>query len=141
MTFWQLTIDANDPARLARFWARALGYQATPPKGDEPWHRHYRDRLDGEPAFDDRLFDPEGVRPPLWFQEVPEEKSGKNRLHLDLYPTGRDDTVPMDRRVEIVGAKVGELVALGATVLRSDRGDDYFYTVLQDPEGNEFCVS
>ena len=146
MIFWQLTIDANDPARLALFWRQALGYQPAPPA--EPastWQAHYRSRLGGEEAFDDRLFDPEGLRPPLWFQAVPEGKAGKNRLHLDLYPTGRDNSLPVERRVELVDTKVAELVSLGATVLGSTRDDDpadpMYYVVLQDPEGNEFCVS
>lgn len=92
MVFFQLTIDANDPARLADFWAQALGYQPVPPTEPETtWHEHYRTRLDGEAAFEDRIFDPAGLRPPIWFQEVPEAKAGKNRLHLDLYPTGRDN--------------------------------------------------
>lgn len=146
MMFWQLTIDANDPARLTRFWQQALGYQPAPPA--EPastWQAHYRSRLGGEEAFDDRLFDPEGLRPPLWFQRVPEGKAGKNRLHLDLYPTGRDNDLPVERRVELVDTKVAELVSLGATVQGSERDDDpadpMYYVVLQDPEGNEFCVS
>jgi len=146
MVFWQLTIDANDPALLARFWARALGYQPVPPAGPETtWHAHYRRRLGDRPAFDDRLFDPAGLRPPIWFQQVPESKAGKNRLHLDLYPTGRDNALPMERRIAIVEAKVAELVGLGASVVRRTREDDpadpVYYVVLQDPEGNEFCVS
>lgn len=72
MVFWQLTIDANAPGRLAEFWALALGYQPVPPDGPHPWHRRYRRRLGGEAAFDNRLFDPDGLRPPLWFQRVPE---------------------------------------------------------------------
>ena len=145
MVFWQLTIDANDPAKLARFWAQALGYQPMPP--DEPdttWHKLYRARLGEDAAFDDRLFDPAGLQPPIWFQQVPESKAGKNRLHLDLYPTGRDNSLPMDRRIEIVEAKVAELVQLGATVERRDREDDpedpVYFVVMHDPEGNEFCV-
>ena len=143
MTFWQLTIDANDPARLARFWAAALGYQPAPVRpAVTPWQEHYLGRLDeGADAFDDRLFDPDGRRPPIWFQEVPETKAGKNRLHLDLYPTGRDDTLPMAQRVAIVEAKVTELVELGATVRGRTHGDDFFFITLGDPEGNEFCVS
>jgi hypothetical protein len=112
VVFWQLTIDANDPALLARFWAQALGYQLVPP---------------------------------IWFQEVPETKAGKNRLHLDLYPTGRDDALPLERRIEIVEAKVAELAGLGASVERRTRHDDsedpVYYVVMNDPEGNEFCVS
>jgi hypothetical protein len=146
MVFFQLTIDCHDPARLARFWGQALGYVPVPPTApDTTWWAHYRGRVDDDGAFYDRLFDPEGLRPPLWFQEVPEDKVGKNRLHLDLYPTGRDDALPFDRRIEIVDAKVEELVALGASVLRHGRGDDpddsYYFAVMQDPEGNEFCVS
>jgi hypothetical protein len=87
MVFWQLTIDANDPAVLARFWAQALGYRPVPPT--EPattWHALYHARLGEDAAFDDRLFDPAGLRPPIWFQQVPEAKAGTNRLHLHLYP-------------------------------------------------------
>lgn len=146
MVFWQLTIDANEPAVLARFWARALGYRPEPPAEPRtPWNAHYRARLGGSTAFDDRLFDPTGLRPPIFFQQVPEAKAGKNRLHLDLYPTGRDDTLPQQRRIEIVEARVGELVGLGATVVRRIRDDDpddlQYFVVLNDPEGNEFCVS
>jgi hypothetical protein len=144
--FWQLTIDANDPARLTRFWRDALGYQPTPPT--EPrttWHAHYHSSLGDRAAFDDRLFDPEGRKPPIWFQLVPEEKAGKNRLHLDLYPTGRDNTLSMAQRAPIVEAKVAELIGLGADVVRRTREDDpddpVYYVVMQDPEGNEFCVS
>jgi Glyoxalase-like domain len=143
--FWQLTIDANDPARLARFWRDALGYQPMPPAEHQTtWYAHYRARLGDAAAFDDRLFDPDGLRPPIWFQEVPEEKAGKNRLHLDLYPTGRDNALSMEQRIGIVEAKVDELVALGAGVQRRTRHDDQrdpvYYVVMQDLEGNEFCV-
>jgi hypothetical protein len=146
MVFWQLTIDANDPARLARFWAQALGYQPAPPAEPETtWHQHYRARLGGEAAFGDRIFDPAGLRPPVWFQQVPESKAGKNRLHVDLYPTGRDSALPVERRIEIVEAKVAELTGLGASVQQRFRDDDPadpgYYVVMHDPEGNEFCVS
>jgi hypothetical protein len=145
MVFFQLTIDCRDPARLATFWAQALGYLSTPPTQPQTtWWAHYRRRLGDEAAFDDRLFDPEGLRPPLWFQEVPEAKAGKNRLHLDIYPTGRDDTLPFDRRVELVDAKVDERVGLGATVHErfpvDDPDDAHHFVVMKDPEGNEFCV-
>ena len=145
MVFWQLTIDANDPARLARFWAQALGYQPTPPAEPETtWHQLYRARLGGEVAFGDRIFDPAGLRPPVWFQQVPESKAGKNRLHIDLYPTGRDNALPVKRRIEIVEAKVAELTGLGASVRQlfrdEDPADPGYYVVMHDPEGNEFCV-
>ncbi len=153
MVFWQLTIDANDPAVLARFWAQALGYQPVPPgRATDDLERALpspaaaEDAGDaGDAAFGDRLFDPDGLRPPIWFQEVPESKAGKNRLHLDLYPTGRDNALPMERRIEIVEAKAAELIRLGASVERRGRYDDpedpIYYVVMHDPEGNEFCVS
>jgi Glyoxalase-like domain len=145
MMFWQLTVDANNPALLAAFWARALGYQPVPPAEPETtWNRLYRARLGQEAAFDDRIFDPAGLRPPLWFQQVPEAKAGKNRLHLDLYPTGRDIALALERRVEIVEAAVAELVALGGSVeqrvRQDDPGDPVYFVVMHDPEGNEFCV-
>jgi hypothetical protein len=145
MMFWQLTVDANNPALLAAFWARALGYRPVPPTEPETtWHRHYRARLGQEAAFEDRIFDPAGLRPPVWFQQVPETKAGKNRLHLDIYPTGRDTALALERRVEIVEASVAELVALGASVERrvrqDDPGDPVYFVVMHDPEGNEFCA-
>ena len=145
MVLWQLTIDPNDPESQGRIWASALGYQPVPPRSPEAtWWQHYRGRLGSEPAFGDRLFDPEGLRPPIWFQQVPESKSGKNRLHLDLYPTGRDQALSLEQRIEIVEAKVGGLLALGATIQRREReddpGDPVYFVVMHDPEGNEFCV-
>jgi hypothetical protein len=145
MTFWQLTIDANDPEALARFWAKALDYQPVPPEGPETWHALYRQRLGDRTGFDNRLFDPAGLRPPLFFQRVPEAKAGKNRLHLDLYPTGRDSSLPWQRRVELVEGKVSELVELGGGVVsrfsEDDPDDPEYFVVMRDPEGNEFCVS
>lgn len=144
--FWQLTVDCADPERLATFWAAALGWTRTPPQQPPTtWHRHYRRRLGDEDAFADRVFDPEGLRPPLWFQQVPEGKQGKNRLHLDLYPTGRDDTLSQEERMALVDAKVAVLVELGGTRVHSTRDDDpedaQYYVLMHDPEGNEFCVS
>lgn len=127
-----------------------LGHRARLPGGpptqpDTTWNRLYRERLGAEEAFADRVFDPEGLRPPLWFQQVPESKAGKNRVHLDLYPTGRDSSLPQERRIELVEAKVAALTGLGASVLRRVRDDDpadlQYFVTLQDPEGNEFCVS
>jgi hypothetical protein len=145
MVTWQLTIDANDPDRLARFWAPVLGYElAPPPAGSDTWKAWYADAgvpeeelADLTDHYCDRLRDPEGRGPTIWFQIVPERKAGKNRLHLDVYPTGRDRSLPMEERTRIVEAKVDELVAAGATVGRRDREG---YVVMHDPEGNEFCV-
>ena len=141
----QLTIDCADPDRLTKFWAVALGYQVSdPPGGFDSWRSYYRaigvpeDELDDG---DDRLVDPEGHGPSLWFQKVPEDKVVKNRLHLDLKVSGGQD-VPLETRKERVDAEAGRLVREGATVLRvaEEEGLDHYAVVLQDPEGNEFCV-
>jgi hypothetical protein len=75
---------------------------------------------------------------------VPEAKAGKNRLHLDLYRTGRDNALPMQRQIEIVEATAAELIGLGASMERRTQHDDpkdpTCFPVMHDPEGNEFCV-
>ena len=149
MVTWQLTIDCADPARMVAFWGPALGYEpAPPPEGHATWNDWYRsvgvpdDELDQAGDGTDRLQDPSGEGPRIWFQVVPESKQGKNRLHLDLYPTGPDRrSLPLERRREIVEARVAELEAAGASVLR--RNDDHggYAATMADPEGNEFCVS
>lgn len=149
MVTWQLTIDCADPARMVAFWGPALGYEPTPPpEGHATWNDWYRsvgvpeDELDPDGDGTDRLQDPAGEGPRIWFQAVPEAKHGKNRLHLDLYPTGPDRrSLPRERRREIVEARVAELEEAGASVLR--RNDDHggYAVTMSDPEGNEFCVS
>ena len=146
---WQLTIDANDPMELARFWAVALDYEpAPPPEGHARWLDWYLSK--GVPAeeladlgddYYDRLQDPTGAGPRIWFQIVPETKppGAKNRLHVDVYPVGRD--APVAERRAAVQAKVEALLGLGATVLHRHEDDESSYVTLQDPEGNELCVS
>jgi hypothetical protein len=144
---WQLTIDCADPDVLVPFWAQALGYvPAPPPPGHATWRDWYLSA--GVPAEElgdsdcvDRLADPDGHGPLIWFQIVPERKSLKNRLHLDL-KVGGGRSVPLELRRERVDAKVASLVATGATVLRSaeDIENNHYACTLADPEGNEFCV-
>jgi hypothetical protein len=145
---WQLTIDCADPAPLVRFWSQALGYvPQEAPNGLASWRDWYlsvgvpEDEL-GEGDCTDRLRDPDGRGPNIWFQGVPEGKVVKNRLHLDLKVSG-GRTFPLARRKERVDAKVAELLAAGATVFRvGDHPDqDHYGVVMQDPEGNEFCVA
>ena len=150
MVSWQLTIDCDDPERMVRFWAPALGYEVQPPPDGFPTMNDYylsigvpEDELDLDGDGSDRIFDPAGEGPRIWFQPVPERKSLKNRLHLDLYPTNRDRTLPLEERKRLVDGKVEELVAAGATV-RSRPGEDagdHYFTGMFDPEGNEFCVA
>ena len=86
--------------------------------------------------------DPAGRRPRIWFQVVPETKTGKNRLHLDLDVTqGRSGDLA--QRKDAVDVEADRLCVHGARILRTlaPRGADYYAVVLADPEGNEFCVS
>jgi predicted enzyme related to lactoylglutathione lyase len=112
-----LVVDANDPARLARFWAAALGWEVA---AEEP------DEVVVSPAG---YSYPDPVALPLVFVPVPEQKTGKNRLHLDLASTSAGHQAEQVRRV-------GEL---GATPVDIGQGD-VPWVVLADPEGNEFCV-
>ncbi len=150
MVTWQLTIDARDPATLVRFWAPLLDYVVqAPPPGFESWREWYRsvgvpeDELEGtDEELYDRIEDPTGDGPRIWFQPVPEAKSVKNRFHLDLYPTGRDRSLPIERRRELVDAKVAEAVAAGGSVRSTPpAGTDHYAVGMYDPEGNEFCIA
>ncbi len=113
---WQcVCVDANDPDRLASFWAEALGWRRT---HEEP------DQVVLEPPAGS----PEdGVAPDLLFLRVPESKQAKNRLHLDLRPGDQ-------------AAEVARLEALGARRVSVGQGDEVSWVVLADPEGNELCV-
>jgi catechol 2,3-dioxygenase-like lactoylglutathione lyase family enzyme len=116
-THWTVTFDAADPRRLAAFWALALGYT------DEPGY----DFPGGA-----SLVDPAGALPAISFLAVPEGKTAKNRVHLDV----RVPSAPGIR------AKVAELVAAGATAVREEHDDDRLSHIeMRDPEGNEFCVA
>lgn len=148
---WQLTVDCREPARLVTFWADVLGYEpAPPPDGFDTWNDWYRsvgvpdEELPDDTDAVDRLVDPAGEGPRIWFQPVAEGKVGKNRLHLDI-SVGGGRGVPLQERRRRVDDRVAELVAIGATVDRvwgeDDAGRDHYFTVLRDPEGNEFCVS
>ncbi len=107
---WEQTIvEARDPGALGEWWRAALGWVVVNDDSEEFEIRPTADRLPG-----------------LLFVRVPEQKTTKNRLHLDFRPDDRD-------------AEVDRLLALGAT--RADIGQgEQPWIVLQDPEGNEFCV-
>ena len=145
-TEFQLTVDCTDPDRMTKFWAVALGYRVPDvPDGFDSWRSYWRhvgvpdDELnDG----DDRLVDPEGKGPAMWFQQVPEDKVVKNRLHLDLKVSGGRQ-VPLETRKKRVDAEAGRLVREGATILRvlDEEGLDHYAVAMQDPEGNEFCIA
>ena len=145
----QLTIDCANPHRLVTFWSEALGYlPEAPPGGHATWRDYWselgvpEDELPpGAGEAPESIVDPTGRGPRVWFQRVPEPKVAKNRVHLDLKVGGGRDA-PLALRTERVTAKVQRLVDAGASVFRiMDEPDmDYYAVVLQDPEGNEFCV-
>jgi hypothetical protein len=109
LRLWTIVVNARDPRGLARWWADALS-----------WKVFYEDDEEVVVTTSDERF------PGIAFVQVPEEKSGINRLHLDLVPEDQD-------------AEVARLLELGAT--RADVGQgDVTWVVLADPEGNEFCV-
>lgn len=155
MANWQLTIDCDNPTRLVEFWAPVLDYEVQPPPdGFATMNDYYRsigvpdDEIDADGDGTDRIFDPHGGGPKIWFQPVPERKSVKNRFHIDLYPTDRDRTLTLDERRRIVEAKVEELVGRGATVSRrfpedfeGEQSVTSYFVIMLDPEGNEFCVA
>jgi len=142
---YQLVIDCASPDPLAHFWAAALHYVvAPPPEGFDSWDDHYRSIGVPEDELgigDDSIVDPKGEGPRIWFQAVPEKKSIKNRLHIDVNASGGRDH-PIDVRRERVEAEAERLVALGATRLRttSDEGMDHYAVAMADPEGNEFDI-
>ena len=124
-----------------------LGYEVqSAPDGFATWNDWYlsvglpAEELDLTGDGADRLFDPSGRGPKIWFQPVPEAKQVKNRLHIDVYVTGGRST-PIEERRRVVDARVAELLALGATIDHTDNGDDHHHVTLRDPEGNEFCVA
>jgi hypothetical protein len=109
----EIVIDSRDPAELARWWARVLDWQVVDRDSGYSW-------ISRNGQLQDNLL--------LVFVPVPEAKTIKNRIHLDVNPTGVEQEQELER-----------LLALGAT--RADIGQgDVPWIVLADPEGNEFCL-
>ena len=134
----QISFDAANPPALAEFWAIALGYvEQPPPEGFESW-ADFAEK-NGMPLESmnnyGAVVDPENIGPRLFFQKVPEGKTAKNRVHLDIDVTGHGaDSDALEAHIEI-------LVSAGASRYdkRSEQG--VTWVVMSDPEGNEFCVS
>lgn len=142
-TEFQVTFDAASPGALAQFWAEALGYRLDPPPaGFDTWEAFLVARGVPEDEWDraSAISDPEGQGPRVFFQRVPEGKTAKNRVHLDLRKAvGITDP---EQRMVILEAECARLVGLGATrVRRSEPGPASMgFVVMLDPEGNEFCL-
>ena len=137
-----VTFDAADPQRLASFWAVALDYELQPPPADfETWDE-FADEM-GIPEEDrgniSAVVDPAGDGPRLLFLKVPEPKTAKNRVHLDVH-SGSHPGMERDEHLALVRAHVERLVDAGATEIESREDFGARWTVMADPEGNEFCV-
>ncbi len=112
-TIHGIVVDCHDPLKVGEFWQEVLGWE-------------YRRKGPGWVS----LRDPEGLRPSLSFDRVPEGKTVKNRVHLDIRPVGRSRDEERQR-----------LESLGATVLRLIDENPYdVHEIMADPEGNEFCL-
>ena len=138
----QIVFDAGDPARLADFWTAAIGYIVQPPPPDfDSWDDWAVAMGIPEENWNDAraIVDPEGQRPRIFIQKVPEPKTAKNRMHLDISVGGGHGT-PLPERKLRVDAEVERLEELGATVFGPMEQRDEYWVVMQDPEGNEFCV-
>ncbi|GAA3620533.1 VOC family protein [Streptomyces chitinivorans] len=136
----QITFDCAEPERLARFWCEVLGYVVPPPpEGFFTWD-DYSGSLPSEER--DSWFacvDPSGAGPRLFFQRVPEGKTAKNRVHLDVrVGTG----LVGEERLAALEAECARLMALGAKHVLTQRADGVNESciTMQDIEGNEFCL-
>jgi hypothetical protein len=138
----QITFDAAEPEKLAEFWGLALGYVVEPPpEGFASWDEFAQAVGIPEAEYGDvsSRIDPAGEGPRLYFQRVPEGKTAKNRVHLDVRVAGRE--VRGEERKRLVSEHVERLIRAGARpAWRTDdvRGSS---VTLYDPEGNEFCVT
>ena len=138
----QVVIDAREPETLARFWAEALAYQEEPPPpGFDDWPGFLRSIGVPEEEWGRyaAVVDSEGTGPRVFFQKVPEGKVVKNRVHLDLSVGGGREAALEERRKNIAQA-AARLEGLGATVVCPKEEAGSYWVVMQDPEGNEFCL-
>ncbi len=138
-----MTIDCADPATLGRFWAEALGYVVQPPPdGFDSWPAALASWGVPESEWNsaNAVVDPDGVGPRVFFQRVPEPKTTKNRLHLDVGVSDGPQIGEDLKRAQVL-PEVERITALGATVVREVAEMGSFWVVMHDPEGNEFCVT
>jgi len=134
----QVAVDCAEPYRLAEFWAEVLRYEvAEPPDGHESWKAFSAAEASRHGEGWCCIVDPERTGPRVLFHSVPEPKQVKNRVHLDVWVDQPDAAV---ERATLIRAEADRLLALGATHVRTRDDDGDYYIVLQDPEGNEFCV-
>jgi hypothetical protein len=138
----QVTFDCADPGRLAEFWAEVLHYKVQdPPAGFDSWEAALESW--GVPTEDwnsaSAVVDPDGEGPRIFFQRVPESKTVKNRVHLDLHVSAGPTASPEERKGAIE-PETERLIALGAERVEEKLERNEYFVVMRDPEGNEFCV-
>ena len=137
---FQVTFDCADPAALAAFWAEALGYELQPPPpGFDTWEAALESFGVPESQWNSRSAIVADGRPRVFFQRVPEGKSAKNRVHLDLRAA---PGLRGDERMAALETEAARLEGLGATrAYRVEPGgmEEGFISLL-DPEGNELCL-
>jgi hypothetical protein len=139
----QVTFDCTDPGALAPFWAEALGYRVQEPPGNfGSWDEALAamgvppERRNDASA----VVDPDGAGPRLFFQQVPEGKETKNRVHLDVRAA---PGLEGEERMAALEVECDRLMALGARRVRRFEPDPPLgagFIVMTDPEGNEFCL-
>jgi catechol 2,3-dioxygenase-like lactoylglutathione lyase family enzyme len=131
---FQVVFDCADADRMAAFWSVALGYEVeSPPAGFLSWEDFLRANQIPvpPPGSISAVVDPDRVGPRLLFLQVPEPKTVKNRVHLDLRVGSDDEKL----------AKVTELERAGGSQVRRVEENGGWWVVMTDPEGNEFCVT
>jgi hypothetical protein len=136
----QVVIDCADAAAQTAFWCLALGYiEQPPPEGYRSWDE-FADAMK-MPVERRALFsaavDPAGIGPRLFFHGVPEAKTVKNRLHLDVNIGGG---LRGAEREGVVREHARRLQAAGARLVEERQDEFSWWIVLTDPEGNEFCL-
>jgi hypothetical protein len=137
----QVTFDCADPRALSSFWNATLGYEFPPPPPSfDSWDAFSETLPPEQRNMASASVDPAGVGPRLFFQQVPEDKVVKNRVHLDVRAA---PGLEGDERMAALEAECERLVALGASrVSRSEPSPPLSagFIVMQDIEGNEFCL-
>ncbi|MFI6088005.1 VOC family protein [Streptomyces sp. NPDC051218] len=135
---FQVAFDCAEPERLARFWCEVLGYVIPPPPGQfADWDDFNRSVPLEDQGSWFACVDPSGVGPRLFFHRVPEGKVVKNRLHLDVrVGTG----LVGEERLAALEAECARVVPLGAVRLELLYDGTDSCIVMQDIEGNEFCI-
>ena len=136
----QVTVDCADPRSLSEFWCEVLGYVIpAPPPGFDSWDAFRATLPEHLRNSASACEDPDGAGPRLFFQQVPEGKTAKNRVHLDVRAA---PGLSGEERMAALEAECDRLVGLGATRVERHEATAMSggHIVMHDPDGNEFCL-